>query len=83
MQYNRGLALGDWAMSIYPDNLKIMTKERYRFDPVPLWLLAAICTVFLVVKAVTTGLWFDEAMLLLPIKVIVSDEPWKRQFRLG
>ena len=54
-----------------------MTKDRYRFDPVPLWLLAAICTVFLVVKAVTTGLWFDEAMLLLPIKVIVSDETWK------
>lgn len=54
-----------------------MIKNRYRFDPVPLWVLAAICTVFLVVKAVTTGLWFDEAMLLLPIKVIVSDEPWK------
>ena len=39
-------------------------------------MLAAICTVFLVVKAVTTGLWFDEALLLLPIKFIVSDEPW-------
>lgn len=77
MQYNRGLALGDWAMSIYPDNLKIITKERYRFDPVPLWVLAAICTVFLVVKAVTTGLWYDEALFLLPIKVIVSDETWK------
>ena len=64
-------------MSIYPDNLKIMTKERYRFDLVPLWVLAAICTVFLVVKAVTTGLWYDEALLLLPIKLIVSDEPLK------
>ena len=75
MQYNRGLALGDRLIAIYPDNLKIMTKERYRFDPVPLWVLAAICTVFLVVKAVNTGLWYDEAVFLLPIKVILSDEP--------
>ncbi len=40
-------------------------------------MLAAICTVFLVVKAVNTGLWYDEALFLLPIKVILSDEPWK------
>ena len=54
-----------------------MTKGRYRFDPLPLWVLAAICTAFIVVKAVTTGLWYDEALFLLPIKVILSDEPWK------
>ena len=64
-------------MELQTESQESVVQERYCFDVVPLWVLAAICMAFLVIKAVTTGLWYDEAQILLHTKSIVSGDTWK------
>lgn len=69
--------VGARVMELQTDSQESVVRDRYCFDVVPLWVLAAICTTFLVIKAVTTGLWHDEALFLVGTKAIISGDHWK------
>ena len=40
-------------------------------------ILGGICLIFQVIKAATTGLWWDEALILKPISSMLAGEGWK------